>query len=132
MKKFTDYFSRYLLEHGVEPRKLTEKEREQWEHTAQDTELFLQYYEQLQEQGSNGQDLYESPELLEVLHEMENNQALMEKESLGAAETDQAAEEKKSLSAVGMDRMPVEKKEGAETGSQRDFVQISRKTGVMG
>lgn len=72
MKKFTDYFSRYLLEHGVEPRELTEKERAQWEHTARYTELFLQYYEQLQEEGSNGQDLFESTEMLEILHGMED------------------------------------------------------------
>ena len=73
MRKFTAYFSECLLAHGVEPRKLTEKEQEQWEHTERYTELFLQYYDQLQAEGSNGQDLFESPELLEILQGMESD-----------------------------------------------------------
>ena len=131
MKKFTDYFSRYLLEHGVEPRELTEKEREQWAHTAQYTDLFLRYYEQLQNEGSNGQDLFESPETLEILHGMELNQAQMEKGSLSAAGTSQTKRKKKETTAAGTDQTIAEKKEKITAGTQQNLTQI-RKAEVAG
>ena len=129
MKKFTAYFSRYLLEHGVTPRKLTEKERKQWEHTAQYTELFLQYYDRLQKEGSNGKDLFESPEMLEILHGMDLKQAQMEKRNLSAAGTGQTKVEKKETAAARPSQTAVEKKEMATAGPKLDFVQC-RKTEV--
>lgn len=73
MEKFTRWFSGYLLEHGVTPREPSSEQKEQWEHTAHFTELLLDYYEELQGQGVNGQDLYESTDLLEILNERDRN-----------------------------------------------------------
>lgn len=73
MRKFTKWFSEYLLEHGVEPRALSGVEKEQWEHTARYTKLLLDYYEKLQGEGSNGKDLFESTETLEILRQMEES-----------------------------------------------------------
>ena len=73
MRKFTKWLSEYLLEHGVEPRVLSGREKEQWEHTAGYTKLLLDYYEKLQGEGSNGKDLFESSETLEILHQMEES-----------------------------------------------------------
>lgn len=73
MRKFTKWLSEYLLEHGVETRVLSGREKEQWEHTARYTKLLLDYYEKLQGEGSNGKDLFESPETLEILHQMEES-----------------------------------------------------------
>ena len=127
MKKFTRYFSEYLLQHGVTARQLSDEQKEQWEHTAQYTELFLKYYEQLQEQGSNGQDLFESPEMLEILHGMERNQARMEKGSLSAAGTGQTKVEKKETAAAWPSQTAVEQKEMAVAGPKLDSMQ-SRET----
>ena len=73
MRKFTKWLSEYLLEHGVETRVLSGREKEQWEHTARYTKLLLDYYEKLQGEGSNGKELFESPETLEILHQMEES-----------------------------------------------------------
>ncbi len=75
MRKFTKYFLEYLLAHGVTPRaeNLEEQQKRQWEHTAQYTELFLQYYDRLQAEGVVNKDLYECSDVLEVLHAMEES-----------------------------------------------------------
>ena len=57
----------------MEPRVLSGREKEQWEHTAGYTKLLLDYYEKLQGEGSNGKDLFESSETLEILHQMEES-----------------------------------------------------------
>lgn len=72
-RKFTRWFSEYLLEHGVAVREPSEEQKKQWERTAHFTKLLLDYYEELQEQGVNGQDLYESGELLELLQERDES-----------------------------------------------------------
>ena len=77
MQKFTKYFSEYLLAHGVTATgtDMEEKELRQWQHTARYTELFLEYYDELQAQGVNGQDLYECSDVLDILHEMDEERA---------------------------------------------------------
>jgi hypothetical protein len=74
MRKFTRYFSEYLLSHGVTAAgtDLPEQELCQWNHTARYTELFLEYYDQLQAEGVENKDLYECSEVLEILQEMDN------------------------------------------------------------
>ncbi len=82
MYKFTRFFSQYLLQSGVTPSvvrkenggistQLTDRELQQWEHTAKMTDLFVQYCGLLTRQGQNGTELNESGELLEKLYEMD-------------------------------------------------------------
>ena len=78
MRKFTRYFSEYLLDHGVTASggNLAEKTRRQWEHTARYTDLFLRYYDRLQAEGVVNKDLFECSEVLGVLREMDAEDAV--------------------------------------------------------